>query len=91
MEDIIPNRIQPWRVARALTQGGLAKKVGISRQALNGAETGRSTLSLIHALRVARTLRVEVEDIYSVDGFEGRQSPAKAMVLGVDNSWKDRV
>lgn len=82
MTSQIANRIKPWRVARSLTQTQLAEKIGLSRQTVNSAEKGHSTLSLGHALRMARALSVTVEDIYSVDEFDGRPLPAKSNLFG---------
>lgn len=60
----LTNRIGYWRKQRGYTQDELANALGLSRQAVSNAETGRYILSLAHAFKAARTLKVSVEDLY---------------------------
>jgi putative transcriptional regulator len=50
-----------------LSQQQLGDKVGLSRQAINIIERGRSFPSLTHAMRLARVFNTSVEDLFGKD------------------------
>ena len=52
------------RLTRGLSQEQLAGMVGVSRQAVSAAESGRSDPSLRVALGLARALGLSVEDVF---------------------------
>lgn len=58
------------RVAReqlGLSQGELAKRLGVSRQTINSIEVGRYTPSLPLALQLARFFQTTVEEMFHDD------------------------
>ena len=58
------NRLKEIRKTRRLSQSELAKALGISRQAVNGFESGKYTPSLEMALKIAQILEVSIEEIF---------------------------
>ena len=58
-------RVRARRKELGLTQVDLAAAVGVSRQTVITLETGDYAPSVYLALRVARTLRTTVEDLWS--------------------------
>lgn len=65
------NRIGELRSLRGLSQGQLAKALGVSRQTINAIETERYTPSLPLALSLARFFATSVEDM-----FDAQEKPA---------------
>jgi putative molybdopterin biosynthesis protein len=59
-----PNRLRLARLARGLSQEQLARKAGITHQAIQGFEAGRWDPSLRVALRIAAALGTSVEDLF---------------------------
>ena len=67
----ITNRLRELRVAAGMSQGDLAKNVGITRQALYAMEKNQYLPGTELALRLARVLQTSVEDLFSLDnGYE---------------------
>ena len=62
----VTNVVLRVRVERGLTQEELASKVGVSRQTVIAIEKGNYTPSVLLALKLARTFRLSVEDIFSL-------------------------
>jgi len=60
------NRIKDLRAARCLTQEELAELVAVTRKTVNTVENGRFVPSTVLALRLARALRVRVDDLFSL-------------------------
>jgi putative transcriptional regulator len=58
-------RIRAARKAACLTQQGLAADVGVSRQTIIAMETGDYAPSVYLAIKIARSLRVTVEHLWS--------------------------
>jgi putative transcriptional regulator len=58
------NRVSELRSSQGLSQGQLAKALGVSRQTINAIETGRYTPSLPLALSLARFFATSVEDMF---------------------------
>jgi len=57
-------RIRQLRQQRGLSQEALADAAGIGRSYMSGIERGVRNCSILHALRLARTLRVKVGDLF---------------------------
>lgn len=58
------------RERRGMTQGDLAKAVGVSRQTVNSVERGRFEPSLSLALKLARYFGCPVEEIFALENSE---------------------
>ena len=65
--DIVRNTVRELRATRGLSQGDLAKAMGVSRQTINAIETERYTPSLPLAIALARYFGATVEGIFSDD------------------------
>ncbi len=85
--------IRETRIARGLTQSELARRAGISRQALSAVESGAYQPSVAVALSLARELGATVESLFAQpDGGDCRRiearwdsaapSPSRGVVLG---------
>ena len=61
------NTVRELRATRGLSQGDLAKAMGVSRQTINAIETERYTPSLPLAIALARYFGATVEGIFSDD------------------------
>jgi putative transcriptional regulator len=57
------------REAHGLSQGDLARRLGVSRQTINAVETDKYDPSLPLALRMAKLFRVAVPDLF-IDQWE---------------------
>ena len=64
------NDVRKLREDRALSQGDLAKQLGVSRQTVNAIETGRYLPSLPLALAIGRFFGRAVEEVFHDDGHE---------------------
>ena len=62
------NRVKVYRAMRDVTQVGLAKAVGVSRQTVMAIERGNYNPSLELAFKIARFFGVGVEDVFTYDG-----------------------
>ena len=69
-------RIKALRKARGWTQSDLAKRLGVSRQTLNGLENGKYGKSLQMAFAMTRLFGESVEHIFRVEPND-HPSPAK--------------
>ena len=59
------NRLKVLRAERDWTQADLAKRLDVSREAVNAIETGRYDPSLPLAFAIAKLFRCKIEDIFS--------------------------
>jgi putative transcriptional regulator len=64
------NSVRDRRTERDLSQGALAKAMGVSRQTINAIETGRYLPSLPLAIGLARYFDTSVEDLFHPDPGE---------------------
>jgi putative transcriptional regulator len=62
------NRLRVARAERDLSQGELARSVGVSRQTISSIETGQYCPSTVLALGLARTLGEPVERLFWLEG-----------------------
>jgi putative transcriptional regulator len=58
------NRVRELRLERGWTQKELGEKLGMSRQAIIAIEGGRFDPSLRLAIRLSRTFKKRVEDVF---------------------------
>jgi len=61
------NRLKVLRAERDWTQEELARRLGVSRQAVNAIETGKYDPSLPLALKVGRLFEKPVEEVFFPD------------------------
>lgn len=64
------NKIKELRGARGLTQAQLAVAAGVSRKTINTIENSVFIPSTVLALRLARVLEVQVEDVFELAGAD---------------------
>jgi putative transcriptional regulator len=67
MAETLVTTIKLQRAKRDLTQAQLAELSGITRKSINAIEAGRMVPSTILALKLARTLGVTVEELFSIE------------------------
>jgi putative transcriptional regulator len=62
------NDVRKLRENRSLSQGDLARHLGVSRQTINAIETGRYLPSLPLAMAIGRYFGRAVEEVFREDG-----------------------
>jgi putative transcriptional regulator len=67
MEETLVTTMKLQRAKRDLTQAQLADLSGITRKSINAIESGRMVPSIILALKLARTLGLTVEELFSIE------------------------
>ena len=67
------NRLKVLRAERDWTQAQLADALDVSRQTINAIETERYTPSLPLAIQLARFFDRTVEEVFHVDGVDGKE------------------
>ena len=70
MEEALATTMKLERAKRDLTQAQLADLSGITRKSINAIESGRMVPSIVLALKLARTLGVTVEELFSLTPSE---------------------
>ncbi len=60
------NRLKEVRTARGLSQGELAARADVTRQAISSIEANRYLPTTVVALQLARVLNTSVEDLFSL-------------------------
>lgn len=69
---MLENKVRELRARFKLTQGDLAKRVGISRQTVGLIEKGDYAPSIILALKIAQEFETTVEEVFWIkSGKEG--------------------
>jgi putative transcriptional regulator len=61
------NDVRTRRDGQGLSQGELAKELGVSRQTINSIETGKYMPSLPLAIALARFFNTTVEEMFDAD------------------------
>ena len=61
------NRIKEFRARYNMTQGELAKKVGVRRETIVFLEKGKYNPSLKLAYKIARALKTTIEELFIFD------------------------
>ncbi len=64
------NRLKVERAELNITQGELAEKIGITRQAINSIELGKYIPSTLLAIKIARFFNKHVEYIFILEEGE---------------------
>lgn len=88
------NRVRELRLQRALAQAELGRRAGISRQAINAIEQGKTGTNVQTALSLARALSVSVEDLFATEAWQratwldGEIAPAAGMRVAVER-WQN--
>lgn len=62
------NRLRVARAERELSQGALARCVGVSRQTISSIETGQYCPSTLLAFRLAQALGERVDELFWLEG-----------------------
>ena len=60
------NRLQELRKQAGLTQEELSNRAEVSRKSINAIENGVYVPSTVLALKIARTLKCKVEDLFKL-------------------------
>lgn len=60
------NNVERYRTDATLTQAALAEKVNVTRQTIIAIEKGDYTPSVALGLKLARTFKCSVEDLFSL-------------------------
>ncbi len=66
-EPSLANRLRVARAELDVSQGELARRVGVSRQTISSIETGQYGPSTLLALQLARVLAVRVDELFSLE------------------------
>lgn len=84
MAEHTTNRVRDRRLARGMSQVGLAAAARLTRQSIGAIEAGRATPAVDVALRLARALGCRVEDLFAPPEGEGdlMAEPAGLLVAG---------
>ena len=66
-DNALHNALKVRRAIMNLTQAELAQLAGVTRKSINAIEGGRMVPSVLLALKLARALKVTVEELFSID------------------------
>lgn len=61
------NRLKVARAEMDITQGELAEKIGVTRQAVNSIELGKYVPSTVLALKMAKLFGKSVEELFQLE------------------------
>lgn len=67
---VITNRVKELRAKHSMTQGDLAKRIGVTRQTIVSMEKGSYTPSLLLAMNIAEVFQEPIEQIFMKEGEE---------------------
>lgn len=84
-EHVVCN-LKSARKARGLTQGELAARVGVRRQAVYDMESGRYVPNTALALRMAKELGCSVENLFALEGSEDERPVTLAEAIDTANT-----
>ena len=62
--DNMENKLKVYRAMQNITQEGLAKELGVTRQTIIAIEKNKYDPSLILAFKIARFFNAQIEDIF---------------------------
>jgi putative transcriptional regulator len=63
----VKNRLKIERAIKDLTQEGLARLVGVSRQTINSIEKNRYIQSTVLSLKIAKVFKKNVNEIFELE------------------------
>ncbi|WP_437624692.1 substrate-binding domain-containing protein [Sorangium sp. So ce1151] len=98
MADRAANRVRERREARGLSQVALAERACLTRQSVGAIEAGRATPAVDVALRLARALDCQVEDLFDdtrargaaaavTAEADGPAAPGRAAMARIAGRW----
>ena len=67
----LKNRLEELRRKAGLTQQELSEKAEVSRKSINAIENGIYVPSTVLALKIAKTLKCKVEDLFELPDLKG--------------------
>lgn len=84
MKDEFRNRLKTTRQRLGLSQQDLAAIAGVSRQTISNVESGQTALSIATALRLAKALGCQVEDLFWLEQEAAivEAIPTQSMAVG---------
>lgn len=73
MEYLLKNRLKELRARDGINQTEMAKLAGISRQTVSLIERGEYTPSILIALKIAKTFKEPVEQVFRLEEVENNE------------------
>jgi putative transcriptional regulator len=70
MLNMLRNRVKELRARHNFTQSDLAKLAGATRQTIGMIEKGDYAPSVLLALKIAKALHVDLEEVFWIEGEE---------------------
>jgi putative transcriptional regulator len=67
----LKNNLEEFRREAGLTQQDLSEKAEVSRKSINAIENGIYVPSTVLALKIAKTLKCKVEDLFELPDLKG--------------------
>ena len=64
------NNLRVARAIKNITQGDLAKEIGVSRQTIHSIENGKFVPSVLLALKLAHFFDMPVDELFQLEEFE---------------------
>ena len=71
--DLLKNKLRVLRAEKDISQEGLAKAVGISRQTINAIEGEDYSPSVLLALKIAKYFNKPMENVFYIEDSKKRQ------------------
>jgi putative transcriptional regulator len=68
------NRLKELRQLHQISQADMAREIGVSRQAVNGFESGKFDPSLEMAFQIAKLFNVAIEDVFTYEAKHPMQT-----------------
>ncbi|WP_418001206.1 helix-turn-helix transcriptional regulator [Micrococcus lacusdianchii] len=78
--ELIASEIRAWLARRKLTQGDLARHLGIARSAVSVRMSGARDFTLVELMEIAEWLDVTLADLLGPDILQVRRSPHTDLV-----------
>jgi putative molybdopterin biosynthesis protein len=85
--DDLENRVRALREAAGLSQGELANRAGITRQAVSAIESGGYVPNTAVALRLSQALGCSVEDLFRINDISLKLRVSRGTSIG---DWEDQ-
>jgi putative transcriptional regulator len=73
------NRLKELRQLHNFSQADMAREIGVSRQAVNGFESGKFDPSLEMAFQIAKLFDVAIEDVFTYEAKQPMQTLVKQL------------